>query len=71
MQIDDDLLLKVGLIAAAVEAHDGADLVSELISAKLLAVGFEIEPLASAAELLRPIADAADVARAKAAVRIN
>ncbi len=41
------------------------------VAAKLMAVCFEIEPLADASELLRPIANAADVAAHKKSGKLN
>lgn len=41
------------------------------VAAKLMAVCFEIEPLADASELLRPIANAADVAAQKKSGKLN
>ena len=58
--VDDDLLLRVAMID---DVTNG--LVSQLISALLCAIGFEIEPYASATAFYQSLADILDRAKAK------
>jgi hypothetical protein len=62
VRVDDELLLRVALLARAVQDHGAGDLVAELISAKLLAVGFAF---ADATAFLKTLTDVADVAHAR------
>jgi hypothetical protein len=71
VRVDDELLLTVALLARAVQDHGAGDLVAELISAKLLAVGFEIEPFADATAFLKTLTDVAGVAHARAMGGLN